>query len=206
MDIKKLKELEKSFLLKFPGGFENEFFKDIEKKHKMEQMTGFVKENFAKKKFTDKKSILDNYIKLITRSSMVSVFEKAKFKDFGKGLSNPDGKELVESLEEFLYGTQKTGFESLVHVLNKGKLAKWPIITCLPAYNKPDKEVFIKPTTAKGVIELLKIENLVYKPSPTWDFYDKYRKKINEMKKHVDKRLSPSNPAFSGFLMMSLPK
>jgi hypothetical protein len=49
-----------------------------------------------------------------------------------------------------------------------------------------------------------KINDPVYKPAPTWDFYTKYRTLINEAKKSVDKNVSPSNAVFSGFLMMSV--
>jgi hypothetical protein len=45
---------------------------------------------------------------------------------------------------------------------------------------------------------------LVYKPTPTWDFYTAYRDLINHAKTQVDSSLSPSNAAFSGFLMMAM--
>jgi hypothetical protein len=50
----------------------------------------------------------------------------------------------------------------------------------------------------------MNIENIVYKPKPTYDFYRKYRDIINNMKKEVSEQLSPDNAAFSGFLMMSM--
>jgi hypothetical protein len=45
---------------------------------------------------------------------------------------------------------------------------------------------------------------LEYKPLPTWAFYLGYRDLINTAKQQVDSSLSPSNAAFSGFLMMAM--
>jgi len=92
----------------------------------------------------------------------------------------------------------------MVSILATEKLAKWSIISIIPAYYKPTKEVFVKPTTAKGILKHFNIEDLSYKPLPSWGFYKKYRKLMNDAKKEVDPSLSPSNAAFSGFLMMVL--
>ncbi|MFT5692431.1 MAG: hypothetical protein ACI92E_001765, partial [Oceanicoccus sp.] len=98
------------------------------------------------------------------------------------------------------------GFEAMVDLLKTAKLAKWSLVTIIPAYYAPNKEVFVKPTTAKNILNYFEITDPVYKPAPTWDFYKKYRTLINEAKTKVDKSLSPSNAAFSGFLMMTVKK
>ncbi len=92
----------------------------------------------------------------------------------------------------------------MLDVLKDGKLAKWSLITIIPIYFRPQIEIFVKPTTAKGVIERFELKSLHYKPAPTWAFYKEYRTIINEMKSNVDPSLAPNNAAFSGFLMMSL--
>jgi hypothetical protein len=102
------------------------------------------------------------------------------------------------------YGDEQQGFEDMVEVLVEGKLAKWTLMTVCQAYFRPDHEVFIKPTTAKGVIKTFELEDLQYKPRPSWAFYNQYRLVINQMKSLLDPALSPSNAAFSGFLMMSM--
>ena len=111
---------------------------------------------------------------------------------------------MVDALIEFLHGEQYAGFEALVELLLTEKIAKWSLLTIIPTYYAPTKEVFVKPTTAKGVIRYFEVENLAYKPAATWRFYKGYRSLINKTKKKVDKKLSPSNAAFSGFLMMSM--
>ena len=92
----------------------------------------------------------------------------------------------------------------MLDVLISGKMAKWSLISVLPVYYKPFDEVFVKPTTAKGVILQYELDSLVYKPRPSWEFYQEFRSIINEMKSKVDSRLAPNNAAFTGFLMMSM--
>lgn len=204
MNLQKLKEAEGFFLRKYPGGFAHPDMLAIGKKHKMEQMIAFAQENFKKSKFKDTSTILENMVKLVSRSSMVSMFEKPKFRDLVATLSPAERHDLVKGLKNFLHGDQQLGFELMVEVLKPYKLAKWSLITIIPNYYFPDTEVFVKPTTAKGVIQYFELENLTYKPTPTWDFYNKYRETILEMKEHIDDSLLTSNAAFCGFLMMSI--
>jgi hypothetical protein len=92
----------------------------------------------------------------------------------------------------------------MLDLLKTGKLAKWSLLTVCQTYFHPQRDVFIKPTTVKGVIEYFELENLQYRPTPFWAFYEAYRSIFHEMKSKVDKSLSPTNPAFSGFLFMSV--
>ena len=70
----------------------------------------------------------------------------------------------------------------MLEVLKIGKLAKWFLITICPTYFRPQFDVYVKPTTAKGVIEFFELESLQYKPTPTWAFYEEYRAIINDRK------------------------
>ncbi len=203
MNIKALKEAEKKFLKKYPGGFTHPEMVALGKKHKMEQLEKMAKESFAKKKFDDTEFILSETCKLVGRSTLISMFEKPKFKEMIKGLNKKDKEIFVESLYELLHGKEKVGFELLVSELQKRKLAKWTLATVAQTYYRPQKEVLVKPSTTKLIIEKLDLD-LVYKPTPTWEFYSKYRKQIKELKTKVNKSLSPNNPAFCGFLMMDL--
>jgi hypothetical protein len=206
LDKKRLKELEGDFLMQYPKGFNDPGFVEIGKKHKMDKMVEMAQECFTKTACSNIHVTADNMVKVVSRSSMVSMFEKPKFRDFVKNLGENDKAFLVESLNQFLNGKQQLGFEGLVDILKTEKLAKWSLVTIIPAYYAPSDEVFVKPTTAKGVLKHFDIQDPVYKPLPTWDFYRKYREMINEAKKKVKKNLSPSNAAFSGFLMMTMKK
>jgi len=90
-----------------------------------------------------------------------------------------------------------------VDILAEGKLAKWRLVTICLLYYRPDREVFVKPTTTKNVIRQFELDGLVYSPRPSWNFYSDYRDAIEAMKSQVSPTLSPNNAAFTGFLMMS---
>ena len=204
MNIDKLKQAEAAFLDRYPGGFENPEMVALAKKHKMDQMVAYTRESFEKENFRMPDLIVERMVKVASRSSMVSVFEKPKFRDYAYALAPDHKRQLADGLFAVCYGNEQQGFEKMVDVLVEGKLAKWTLLTVCQAYFRPDFEVFIKPTTAKGVIKTFELENLQYKPKPSWAFYNQYRQAINEMKSLVDPALSPSNAAFSGFLMMSM--
>ena len=204
MNIEKLKQAERDFLLQHPEGFADPSMEKIAKRHKMDKMVEFAQQSFSQDCYSQIDKTVENMVKLVSRSSMVSMFEKPKFRDFVGRLNRAERGYLVDSLIEFLHGKQQVGFEGMADILRQEKLAKWSLMTVIPAYYAPDQEVFVKPTTAKGVISYFEIEGLIYKPAPTWAFYQAYRTLINKTKKKVSKKLSPSNAAFSGFLMMSL--
>lgn len=204
MNIAKLKEAEREFLENYPGGFTHPVMVDLAKKHKPGKMTALAQEAFAKHNFDSSAGIVEKMVKVVSGSSMVSLFEKPKFRDFARALTPPGKEKLATALYDFLHGDQEAGFEALADVLRNGKLAKWSLVTVCPAYYRPDTEVFIKPTTVKDVIRYFELEGLQYKPSPTYAFYKQYRTAINKMKRHVDKSLSPDNGHFSGFLMMAM--
>jgi len=204
MNIEVLKEAEKTFRLQFPQGFESENIKDIRRKHKFGSVVKFAQEVFTEDAFKHKKQTIDNISRFVSKASMVSVFEKIKFRNFIKEIDDDLQFELLDSIYDLIHVNEKRGFTNLVQLLATYNLAKWPLITCYLAYINPKKDIFVKPTTVKMILKKLEINHITYSPRPTYEFYKEYRKVINEMKKHVDKRLRPSNAAFSGFLMMSL--
>lgn len=204
MNITKLKEAERTFFLQYPGGFSNPEMQKIAKKHKLEKMNKMVWESFTIDQFENPEKIVDSMVRVISRSSMVSLFEKPKFRDLVKALSDNEKELLSFGLKEFLHGDQEPGFEMMCGLLYKYKLVKWPLLTACPVYYRPGVEVFIKPTTAKRVINYFELEGLKYSPSPTYDFYRAYREQINQMKTEIDPSLQNDNAAFCGFLMMSM--
>ena len=202
MNIERLKLAEQMFFKKYPEGFNAPEMLEIAKKHKPEKMHSMAREFFSRENFSNPENIVENMIKIITRSSMVSVFEKPKFRDYARSLEKGEKLVLAKGLEDFLYNNQEAGFSAIVDILTPGKIAKWPVITVIPEYFNPQWEIFVKPTTAKNVLSFFEIDDPVYRPKPTFDFYTRYRDIINSMKKEVSESLSPSNAAFCGFLMM----
>ena len=204
MNISKLKQAEAEFLSLHPGGFLSPEMVAIVNKHKVGKMVELSQDCFKKSRFKNTGTILESMVKVISRSSMVSMFEKPKFKRFVDGLPMKARKKLSDSLRQQLHGDERKGFESLVELMLPAKLAKWSLITIIPNYFRPDDEVFVKPTTAKGIIEQFELLELHYHPRPIWEFYEAYRSEILKMRQQVDPTLTPNNAAFCGFLMMSL--
>jgi hypothetical protein len=204
MNIEKLKQIEADFFYRFPGGFDNPEMIAIRKKHKLDKMIETTQQVFVKRNFKLPDLVVENMVKIIIRSSLISVFEKPRFRDFAHSLSAESRQTLANGLRETLHGDEQHGFETMLAVLQAGKLGKWSLMTLIQAYYRPEVEVYVKPTTVKGIIETFDLAPLHYKPKPTWEFYEKYRAAINEMKTWVDPSLSRYNIAFSGFLMRGM--
>jgi hypothetical protein len=202
MNYKRLKKAEADFLEHYPGGFEHPEMIKVGKKHKKDQMVRLAQESFAKENFKDSVEILSSMVKVVSQSSMVSVFEKPRFRDMVKSLSKKEKSVIARGLKDLLHGNEQRGFEVILAELVKRKMAKWTLMTVIQNYYRSDYDVFIKPTTTKNIISNLDLD-LIYKPTPSWEFYEAYRDIVNKMKKRVAKSLSPSNAAFSGFLMMT---
>jgi len=200
----RLKDAEEAFLHRYPGGFDNpEIIAIRKKKHNVDKMIAFAQESFAKRNFKRPDQIIQNMVRIISRSSVISAFEKPRFRDFADTLFPEEKILLASGLEELLHGNEQIGFEAVLDLLKSRKLAKWPLLTICQTYFHPQQAVFVKPTTVKGIIEYFELKELRYKPTPSWAFYDAYRSIIYEMKSKVNRSLSPTNVAFSWFLLLS---
>jgi hypothetical protein len=136
---------------------------------------------------------------------MVSRFEKPPFRDFVNALDSKDKRRLAEAFRKRLYGkNRREGFEELVELFARYKLARWSLISAVPFYFAPSKEAFVKPSTAKRIVKFLDVEDLHYSPRPDWAFYAGYRKLVLDIKKTVDPSLTPNNAATTGFLMATI--
>ena len=204
MNIKKLKDIEEEFLFHYPNGFEDAKFFPTMKKFDPSKLEAFTKENLKKDNFSNPNFVVDAFFKIIQKSVLVSLFDKLKFRDMLENLTSYEKDILSIELYELLHGNQKNGFDGIVEFLSQYNLAKWTIISVILYYNNRQKEYFIKPTTTKNVIKYFELENLVYKPTPSFEFYNAYKKVLNKMKKNVHKSLHPDNAAFTGFLRIAM--
>jgi hypothetical protein len=206
VNLIRLKKAQADFFDRFPGGFDNPELIRIRKHHRLERMFATAQDIFAESNFKFPELIVENTIKIVIQSSLISRFEKPKFRDFAYALLPKEKDRFAKSLEELLHGNEQTGFETLGEMLQTWKLAKWSLMTICQAYYYPQTEVFVKPTTTKNIIRYFELNDLHYYPTPTWDFYEQYRATINEMKTIVDLSLSPNSIAFTGFLMRTMPE
>ena len=203
MNIEKLKSAEAHFLQMYPDGFDDEAMQSVRKKHNVDKLVTFAQKSMTKANFNRPEFIAETVLTIISRSSMVSRFEKPPFKDFISTLSSPEKQALAHALEERLFGRKATGFDALTGMLAHFKLAKWSLVSAVPFYVAPKREVFVKPTTAKNIVHGLDVD-LHYAAKPTWAFYDGYKKLVTNIRKQVSPSLAPNNAALTGFLMMSL--
>ena len=116
MNIKKLREAEALFLQRYPGGFASEEMVKIGKKHNVDKLSEFAATALAKKNFTQQGAVLDDIVKIVTRSSMISMFEKPKFRDFVNGLNRDDRAYLRTGFQRLLHGKQEQGFQEVLDV------------------------------------------------------------------------------------------
>jgi len=204
MNLKKLKIIEEHFFEIYPKGFEDEGLAKIVKRHNVAKLTAFAHEAFTKEKFSNAQQIVEDMAKVVSRSSLISLFEKPKFRDAVKSMSIERKDMLSIGLYEMLHGSFKNGFNIMLDILAEEKLAKWSLLSVIPYYYAPKKHLFIKPTTTKNVLKYFEIEEIVYKPRPSYVFYSRYKKILAQFKKEVNKKLSNDNAKFTGFLMMGM--
>jgi hypothetical protein len=205
VNLEKLKRAEAEFLTRYPRGFADPAMAPIMKKHNVAKLTEFAQSNLTPSHFNRPEHICEALVRIISRSSMVSMFEKPKFRDFVKSLNSHEKEHLALAFEKRLYGRSKrAGFEEIVGLLSAHKVAKWPIVSAVPFYFSPKKDAFVKPTTAKGIIAYLEVDDMQYKPAPSWEFYSAYLKLLKRVKKEVHPSISPNYAALSGFLMSTM--
>jgi hypothetical protein len=204
MNIEKLKQLEAEFLMRYPLGFDDPELMAVAKKHKVEEMKNYVHTHFSEDHFNDPAAISRAFTKLIEKSSLVSTFEKVKYKNAVKLFNQDDIETLSSALWDILYGDQRKGFNQLVLLLATFDLAKWPILTVLGLYYNGDYEVLVKPTTVKSVLNYLEVSEIKYTSKPNYDFYLQYRTLINDLKEKTGKSIATDNGAYCGFLMITI--
>ena len=203
MNIEKLKKLESEFLERYPKGLNDEHFKKMKKKHNVDKHTAFMNDVLTEEYLNGGHLVFKDVAKVVLSSSMVSVFEKVRFRDLAADLTKSEKDRYVKGVQELLYGHEKSGFYMVYAVLKEHRLAKWPIISVYKVYKNPKKDVFMKPTVIKKVISHLELD-MKYESDPSYTLYRKYRTAINKMKKEVALSLRKDNLGFLGFLMMTI--
>ena len=204
MNLEKLKDVESEFLEKFPKGFKDEHFFPTMKKFKPEKLEVFAKEALKIENFSNPNLIVEGFFKTIQKSVMVSLFDKLKLKDMIVSLNSYEKDMLSIEIYELLYGDKKEGFEGLVDFLAEYSLAKWTLISIVPYSLNRQTEYFIKPTTTKNIIKYFELKDCIYKPKPSFDFYENYTKILVEMKENLDDSLTFDNAAFTAFLKIGI--
>jgi len=207
MNIEKLMEAEAVFLARFPKGFNDPdpWMEKVRKRHNVDRLVDFTQANLTETTLSQPHKFAETLLRIISRSSMVSRFEKPPFREFLETLDSRDRRRLAEAFQKRLFGRKKReGFEEIVDLLGRYKLARWTLVSAVPFYFSPSREAFVKPSTARRIVTFLEIKDLHYHARPDWAFYEGYRKLILNIKKQVDPNLTPNNAAATGFLMSTM--
>lgn len=204
MNLNKLKQAEASFLLRYPEGFADPAMQAVRKKHNVDRIVAYAQESLTRANCGRPQFVADTLLNIISRSSMVSRFEKPPFRAFVDALGSDEKEALAYAVEQRLHGRKQAGFETMLGMLQHHRIAKWAVISAVPFYYAPTREVFVKPTTAKNIIRFLEVSDLQYHATPSWAFYKGYRDLVAQVKKAVPRTLAPNNAALTGFLMMSV--
>lgn len=206
MNLDKLKEAEANFFAFYPKGFEDEGLLPIIKRHNTAGIGKSVRELFAPERFQNADEICESFVKIVSKSTLISLFEKPKVRDMVKQMSMDQRDMLSIALYEMLHGKREKGFEMIVEVLALYSLAKWSIVTLIPYYYDRENNFFIKPNTTKDIIKFFEIGGIIYKPRPTYEFYSRYTQILSQMREHVSPLIGRDNAGFTGFLMMAMGK
>lgn len=75
MNVKTLRVAEEKFMMMYPGGFDNPEMIEIGKKHKVDKISAQVQDDFIVENFKDIEEMSEKIVKLVTRSSMVSLLK-----------------------------------------------------------------------------------------------------------------------------------
>src|SRR5512138_556933 len=115
MNLDKLKEAEAAFLDRYPGGFDNPEVIAIRiKKHNVDRMIAFTQQSLAKSNFGLPDLITQNMMKVVSHSSVISRFEKPKFREFADSLLPEERILLTAGLKALLHGNEQLGFETIL--------------------------------------------------------------------------------------------
>ena len=100
MNLKQLRRAERKFLSRYPGGFTHPDMVAVGRKHKMDRMIRMSQAAFGEDGFDRPGAVVDNLVKLVGTSSMVSMFEKPKFRSFANALNDMEKTLLADALQD----------------------------------------------------------------------------------------------------------
>jgi hypothetical protein len=170
----------KKFLYYFPGGFQDETYKDWERNYKLEAHFKF-QEELNKEEFTrllkqsKYEEIAQKAVKLETRTNLLFSFEKMALRD---AVRPAEGAKLfAKGLFDYVYGKAplKERFENFTEVIaqlprKQTRVLTWPLQTVFGFLGNPQEHIFIKPRVTQVAAKEYDFD-FHYKSKPNWDTY-----------------------------------
>ena len=203
--LDKLHELQGDFFARYPEGFVGSEVPKAAKKYRIDGAVDFAQKAFAEVQFGKPEFILKSLTQLVSKSSMVFMFDKARFRDSVLSLAPKEREALVDAVFELLHGDEQVGFEGVLNQLVALKLGQWPLMSVVPFYFDPHKNWFIKPNMTKSILKYFEVDQqIIYQTRPSYAFYQEYRDFLTQLRDESDPRLGENNSAFTGFLAMTI--
>jgi len=100
----KLQVLQNTFFSIYPDGFNSPEFQHLEKKHKLTKTNKKIHEIFNSNIINNDIEFLDAITKILSSSSIISVFEKIKFRNFMKEIHTEQKNNMSQAIKELLMG------------------------------------------------------------------------------------------------------
>lgn len=208
MNLEKLKDCEERFFEYYKDGFEDEKLAKTVKLFNTIKFQTLAKNSFALENFSNFEYISQSFFEILLKSPLISFYERDLIKDALKNFTNYEKDMLSIYLKDLLYEDLeeniKDSFDELVELIASKNLAKWHILTLIPYYFAPDKNYFLKPSTTRNIVKYFELENIKYKPRPSFEFYKDYTKNLQKMKNIVNPILRDDNGRFTGFLRLAM--
>jgi hypothetical protein len=168
-------QLKESFLLQFPGGFEDPKYAKNERAYKV-AASKLLKETLASEDLNRLVStgghaeVCRRAFAVINRTNLVFPNEK---KDLSAGLMGEGCALFSRALADLLYGSSSAQdrFERFSKMLEAVGVPKWTIATYFRFLAEPETEMFLKPEATKAAAEACGLE-LNYRPDLNWRTYE----------------------------------
>jgi len=199
------------FLLHYSDGIKDEEFSNKGNRHIKNYQASEKAQTLDLEELLEENSYSINYCcdfitKLVTMSTIISVFEKVAFKNY---LSDYKVRPLfLKSLYEVITNNNEETFNNFVYTLSLKKKeknsnpCKWPLITYLLVVFHPYDEVFIKPTTIKRILTIFD-SDISYTSTPNYETYHGIRSLLLDYKKHSSIAKKVDNFTLSGILFVA---
>ncbi|XPV53703.1 MAG: hypothetical protein ACNI3H_01090 [Halarcobacter ebronensis] len=107
MNIEKLKDLEAEFFEEYPKAFEDERLLKLMKKFNPSKLEELSKQYFHKDNFSQPEIVCENFIKIVSKSVVVSFYDKMKLKDAIKDMGMYQKDMFSIALYDLLHGNKK---------------------------------------------------------------------------------------------------
>ncbi len=158
----------------------------------MDKLADFAHTHLTEAALSRPQRFVDTLLTIVSRSSMVSRFEKPPFREFLDGLDSKDKRRLTEAFGKRLFGRKKReGFAEIVDLLARYKLARWSLVSAIcTSISHPRRRLSSNLRRPERSLPFSTSRSFNTTPRPSWAFYVGYRNLILDIE--GEGRLEPN--------------